>query len=37
MKKQVWFQRLMNGWEIGFFGWTLSYNEYGRNKRNRDF
>ncbi len=30
MKKQVWFQKLMDGWEIGFFGWVLSYNRYGR-------
>jgi len=25
--KSIYFQKLMFGWEIGFFRWTLEYRE----------
>lgn len=25
--KKIYFQRLCDGWEIGFFGWILEYKK----------
>jgi len=26
-KKRIWFQKLMDGFEIGFYGWTLEFKK----------